>query len=205
MFRTPHIGHPRHDDRPELATVQMPPPSLFVIVNLHPLLTLRASPEGVGKTDPHLDFPLLGLQGHALHPPRFHQTQNLLIKLEVFHAWEVHPATRASATMQYNRTSAAERSEIRREAVRPLLLQDAPSCPSGAPPEFHSKSSFVFFPVPSYLPIENHRVIPEEPICGTGGSGRYGDAVAIGQDGRVVGICDGNHRRPCWSRLANTP
>src|ERR1035441_7808496 len=68
MFRTPHVGHPRHDDRLELATVQMPPSSLFVIVNLHPLLTLRAPPEGVGKTDPHLDFPLLGLQAHALHP-----------------------------------------------------------------------------------------------------------------------------------------
>src|SRR5208282_1491237 len=115
MFRTPHIGHPRHDDRPELATVQMPPPSLFVIVNLHPLLTLRASPEGVGKTDPHLDFPLQGLQGHALHPPRFHQTKNLLIKLEVFHAWEVEPGIRVSTTRE---TQPDERSGAERDPAR---------------------------------------------------------------------------------------
>src|ERR1039457_3067034 len=67
----------------------------------------------------------------------------------------------------YNRTSAAKRSEIRREAVRLLLLQDAPPCPSLAHPEFHSKSSFVCFPAPSHQPMQIHRVIPEEPLRAT--------------------------------------
>src|SRR5664279_5532874 len=142
----------------------MAPPPFLVVVKMHPLLTLRTSPEGVGHTDPYLDFLLLNLQGHAFHPPRIHQTQNLLIKLEVFHAVEVDPAIRVPATVGYNRTSAAERSEIRREAVRPPLHQSAPPCPGLAHPGFHSKSSFVFFPVPSHQPMKIHRVIPEEPI-----------------------------------------
>src|SRR5450759_3036752 len=72
-------------------------------------------------------------------------------------------ASRFRQQGKHNRTSAAERSEIRREAVRPLPLQDAPPYPDLAHPGFHSKSSFVFFPVPSHQPMENHRVIPEEP------------------------------------------
>src|SRR5208282_1832099 len=64
---------------------------------------------------------------------------------------------------KHNRTSGAERSEIRREAVRPPPLQDAAPCPGLAHPGFHSKSSFVCFPVPSHQPMKIHRIIPEEP------------------------------------------
>src|SRR5208282_3780979 len=65
---------------------------------------------------------------------------------------------------KHNRTSGAERSEIRREAVRPPPLQDAAPCPGLAHPGFHSKSSFVCFPVPSHQPMKIHRIIPEEPL-----------------------------------------
>src|ERR1017187_1219085 len=78
--------------------------------------------------------------------------------------WRLSQASGFRQQGNYNRTSAAERSEIRREAVRLLLLQDAPPCPSLAHPEFHSKSSFVCFPAPSHQPMQIHRVIPEEPI-----------------------------------------
>src|ERR1035437_8058609 len=77
--------------------------------------------------------------------------------------WRLNQASGFRQQGKYNRTSAAERSEIRREAVRPLPLQDTPPYPGLAHPGFHSKSSFVFFPVPSHQPMENHRVIPEEP------------------------------------------
>src|ERR1017187_4181261 len=77
--------------------------------------------------------------------------------------WRLNQASGFRQQGKYNRTSAAERSEIRREAVRPLPLQDAPTCPGLAHPGFHSKSSFVCFPAPSYQPMKNHRVIPEEP------------------------------------------
>src|ERR1017187_9000384 len=77
--------------------------------------------------------------------------------------WRLSQASGFRQQGNYNRTSAAERSEIRREAVRLLLLQDAPPCPSLAHPEFHSKSSFVCFPAPSHQPMQIHRVIPEEP------------------------------------------
>src|ERR1035441_4218044 len=73
-------------------------------------------------------------------------------------------ASRFRQQGKHNRTSAAERSEIRREAVRPLPLQDALPCPGLAHPGFHSKSSLVFFPLPSNHPMKNSRVIPEEPI-----------------------------------------
>src|ERR1035441_7218618 len=72
-------------------------------------------------------------------------------------------ASRFRQQGKHNRTSAAERSEIRREAVRPLPLQDALPCPGLAHPGFHSKSSLVFFPLPSNHPMKNSRVIPEEP------------------------------------------
>src|ERR1039458_9438563 len=77
--------------------------------------------------------------------------------------WRLSQASGFRQQGNYNRTSAAERSEIRREAERLLLLQDAPPCPSLAHPEFHSKSSFVCFPAPSHQPMQIHRVIPEEP------------------------------------------
>src|ERR1035437_8735750 len=77
--------------------------------------------------------------------------------------WRLNQASGFRQQGKYNRTSAAERSEIRREAVRPLPLQDTPPYPGLAHPGFHSKSSFVFFPVPSHQPMENDRVIPEEP------------------------------------------
>src|ERR1035441_10236616 len=73
-------------------------------------------------------------------------------------------ASRFRQQGKHNRTSAAERSEIRREAVRPLPLQDALPCPGLAHPGFHSKSSLVFFPLPSNHPMKNSRVIPEEPL-----------------------------------------
>src|ERR1017187_4178711 len=77
--------------------------------------------------------------------------------------WRLNQASGFRQQGKYNRTSAAERSEIRREAVRPLPLQDAPPCPGLAHPGFHSKSSLVFFPLPSHQPMKIHRVIPEEP------------------------------------------
>jgi hypothetical protein len=57
----------------------MTPPPLFIVVNLHALLTLRTSPKRLGKGDPHLDLPLLGFESYALHLPRGYQPQNLLI------------------------------------------------------------------------------------------------------------------------------
>jgi hypothetical protein len=57
----------------------MTPPPLFIVVDRHPLLTLRTGPQRLGKGHPHLDLPLLGFEGYALHPPRGYQSQNLLI------------------------------------------------------------------------------------------------------------------------------
>src|ERR1035437_2173778 len=78
--------------------------------------------------------------------------------------WRLSQASGFRQQGKYNRTSAAERSEIRREAVHPPPLQVAPPCPGLAHPGFHPISSFAFFPVPSYQPMKIHRVIPEEPF-----------------------------------------
>src|SRR5208282_5230296 len=43
MLGATHHRHAGDDDRLELATVQMPPAPLFIVVNLHALLTLRTS------------------------------------------------------------------------------------------------------------------------------------------------------------------
>jgi hypothetical protein len=76
---------------------------------------------------------------------------------------DVDPGIGVSAIVEYNRTSAAERSEIRREAGHPPPVQDAPPCPDPAHPVFYSKSS-VFFPPPSNHPMKNPQVIPGEPF-----------------------------------------
>src|SRR5208282_1174387 len=81
---------------------------------------------------------------------------------------------------KHNRTSGAERSEIRREAVRPPPLQDAAPCPGLAHPGFHSKSSFVCFPVPSHQPMKIHRIIPEEPKKATPAK------LVVREPGRVI-------------------
>src|ERR1035437_199621 len=76
--------------------------------------------------------------------------------------WRFNQASGFRQQGKYNRTSAAERSEIRREAVHPPPVQDAPPCPDLAHPEFYSKSS-VFFPPLSNHPMKNAQVIPGEP------------------------------------------
>src|SRR5664279_6289202 len=76
--------------------------------------------------------------------------------------WRLNQASGFRQQGKYNRTSAAERSEIRREAVHPPPVQDAPPCPDLAHPEFYSKSS-VFFPPLSNHPMKNAQVIPGEP------------------------------------------
>ena len=67
---------------------------------------------------------------------------------------------------QWNITGRAQRSGARSGAKRCVHL------PSRTPRlaqarsilVFHSKSSFVFFPIPSNQPMKNHQVIPEEPF-----------------------------------------
>jgi hypothetical protein len=83
--------------------------------------------------------------------------------LNVFHALELDPGTGLSATVQNNRSSAAERSENRREAMRPRPNQDAPPRPGVVNQSFHSKSFFVCFHIPSNNPMKIPQVIPEEP------------------------------------------
>src|ERR1035437_4784804 len=80
--------------------------------------------------------------------------------------WRLNQASGFRQQGKYNRTSAAERSEIRREAVHPPPVQDAPPCPDLAHPEFYSKSS-VFFPPLSNHPMKNAQVIPGEPKIAT--------------------------------------
>src|ERR1035437_5152326 len=77
--------------------------------------------------------------------------------------WRLNQASGFRQQGKNNRTSAAERSEIRREAVHPPPVQDAPPCPDLAHPEFYSKSS-VFFPPLSNHPMKNAQVIPGEPL-----------------------------------------
>src|ERR1035437_9071345 len=86
--------------------------------------------------------------------------------------WRFNQASGFRQQGKYNRTSAAERSEIRREAVHPPPVQDAPPCPDLAHPEFYSKSS-VFFPPLSNHPMKNAQVVPGEPDLAWRGHGSY--------------------------------
>src|ERR1019366_2224445 len=69
----------------------MAPPPFLVVVKVHPLLTLRTPPERVRVTHPHFHFTGRNLQRDLLHAPRFGQTQDLLIQLEIFHAPSGNP------------------------------------------------------------------------------------------------------------------
>src|ERR1019366_9532919 len=107
--------------------------------------------------------------------------------------WRLNQASGFRQQGKYNRTSAAERSEIRREAVHPPPVQDAPPCPDLAHPEFYSKSS-LFFPPLSNHPMKNAQVIPGEPnldssfVAGASTSWQYLDGAARSLSYRLVAL-----------------
>jgi len=168
MLGAPDHRHPRHENRLELTAIQVPPAALLVIVDLHPLPTRRAAPERLPIADPHLNLPRLGLEFHAFHVPRGRQAQNLLVKLDIFHArclsalcssWASIPPAhdrcqhRSSATVLWaprpsheapDRRSAAERSVVRCEAV------GSPPPPLSYPLPSNCPSAFVFKALPDH-------------------------------------------------------
>jgi hypothetical protein len=86
VFLALHPWHRGHEHRLELATVQMPPAAPFPFMDRRPLTPERTTPDGLRANHFHLHFPLGWFEGDVLDRSWFHQAQNLLIKLKIFHA-----------------------------------------------------------------------------------------------------------------------
>src|ERR1039457_2895433 len=124
----------------------MAPPPIFITVNLHSLLTLRTGSMQLGPGHPH---------PHA--PPRRHAAPCPSVLCSPFPTGLPAPKSvdrveslsslggclsPGGSAMVEHRASAAERSENRREAVRPTSNQSARPCPVLAHLGFRSKCSF---------------------------------------------------------------
>src|ERR1039457_7044862 len=141
----------------------MAPPPIFITVNLHSLLTLRTGPMQLGTGHPHLDLPLLGLEGYALHLPRGYQPQNLLIELKVFQALEVASAL---AARQWSNTGRAQRSGARTGAKRFAQRPTNPPGLSQCSPllVFFLNASFYSLPFPQTSQLKITRQFPKSHL-----------------------------------------
>ena len=71
VLGTAHAGHLRHQDRLELATVQMPPTPRLAVVDLHPLPAIRTGPVRLFQGHLHFNHLLSRIEPDAFHVPRF--------------------------------------------------------------------------------------------------------------------------------------
>ncbi len=85
VFRACHPRHVRHQNRLELATVEMAPPPTLSVKQMGALATGRAGPSLIVAHHLHLDGSFRFFHRHAGHSPGSRQPKNMLVQLGVVH------------------------------------------------------------------------------------------------------------------------